>query len=143
MVRRYGHREEHSRHTLESGRYSLGAGQIPDDDLGAEPLQFGRTFVLTTYHETHWHILSTQLLEDGTAHAAGTGDKNKVAGSHQSIPYLAIGHRIRWHSQIDVRRCYRSGNGIWRAANHGGWGVRGRHQSQEARCQRRTRRQQQ
>jgi hypothetical protein len=56
------------------GRYRLGPGQIPEDDLGAEPLQLSRTLVLATDHETHRHILSTQLLEDRTAHAPGTRD---------------------------------------------------------------------
>jgi hypothetical protein len=84
VVRRHGHREEHPRHALQRGRYRLGPGQVPDDDLGAEPIQLRRPLVRATDHESHRHVPRTQLLEDHTAHAAGTGDKNKVVGNHQS-----------------------------------------------------------
>jgi len=87
VVRRHGHLEEHPRHALQRGCYRLGPCQVPDDDLGAEPIQLSRTLVLATDHETHRYIPSTQLLEDRTAHAAGTGDKNKVAGNHPSISF--------------------------------------------------------
>ena len=82
VVRRHGHREEHPRHALQRGRYRLGPGQVADDDFRAELFHLSRTLVLAADHETHRHILSAQVLEDRTAHAAGTGDKNKVAGNH-------------------------------------------------------------
>src|SRR5215469_12365043 len=91
MVRRHAHPEVHPRHALQRGRYRLGTGQVADDGLRAERLQLSRTLVLATDHETHRHILSTQLLEDRTAHAAGTGDKNKVAVNHQSISFGIMG----------------------------------------------------
>jgi hypothetical protein len=43
---------------------------------------------LAADHETHRHISSTQLIEDRTAHAAGTGDENKIVGNHRSISFV-------------------------------------------------------
>src|SRR5262249_39559623 len=82
-----GHREEHPRHALQRGRYRLGPGQVPEDDLGAEPLQLSRALVMAADHHTYRHSLSTQLLEDRTAHTTGTGDKNKTVGNHRSFSY--------------------------------------------------------
>lgn len=73
VVRRHAHRELHPRHALQSGRYRLGPGQFTDDDLRAERPQLSRTLVFATDHETHRHILSTQVLEDRTAHARRRG----------------------------------------------------------------------
>ena len=84
VVWRHRHREEHPRHALQRRRHRLGPDQVSNNDLGAEPLQLGRALVLAADHETHRHILSTQLLEDRAAHASGAGDKNKLTGSHES-----------------------------------------------------------
>ena len=69
------------------GRYRLGSGQIADDDFGAECPDLRGTIVLTTDHDPHGYLLSAQVLEDLTTHAASTGDENKVAGNHQLISF--------------------------------------------------------
>src|SRR5262249_29960625 len=104
-VRRYGHGEEHPGHALQRGRHGLRPSEVPDDDVGAEATQISCALVLPTDHDPHRRVLTTQLLEHRTTHAAGTRDENKLAGDHRSISYSSRPIRFHRRAEGDERVC--------------------------------------